>query len=205
MGYVSVSKGVLIGVVGVAAAALLALAYQLGRASGSESVPAPPTRIERVAPRTQEAPTPWPTPVAVSSLGRQESSPAARPASSIPDPTPAGLAAPGATPAPIGGWRAGVGLDTERAAVAAYFDAIERIQAGSMSGEANSVANEMAAALASGDTSSLEKMIRDTESARARLAAVVPPAPCVTHHRESIGSLDDALEVLKSLKAAMDF
>ena len=91
-----------------------------------------------------------------------------------------------------------------RAAVAAYFDAVERIQVGSMSGEAESVGQEMAAALANGDTSGLDKMIRETEAAKARLAAVPPPAPCAAHHRESLGSLDDALEVLRSLKAAME-
>ena len=94
--------------------------------------------------------------------------------------------------------------DPMRYAVAAYFDAVERIQVGSMSGNAESVGQEMAAALASGDTSSLDKMIRETEAAKARLAAIAPPAPCAAHHRESLGSLDDALEVLRSLKAAME-
>jgi hypothetical protein len=102
------------------------------------------------------------------------------------------------------GERGGGGDMPMRAAVAAYFDAVERIQVGSMSGNAESVGQEMASALASGDTSSLDKMIRETEAAKARLAAVSPPAPCAAHHRESVGSLDDALDVLRSLKAAME-
>jgi hypothetical protein len=110
----------------------------------------------------------------------------------------------GQVSAPMEADRGNAGDISMRAAVAAYFDTIERIQVGSMSGNAESVGQEMAAALASGDMSSLDKMIRETEAAKARLAAVSPPAPCAAHYRESLGSLDDALEVLRSLKAAME-
>jgi hypothetical protein len=33
---------------------------------------------------------------------------------------------------------------------------------------------------------------------------VAPPASCAAHHRESLASLDDAMEVLRSLKTAME-
>jgi hypothetical protein len=191
---VSVSKGFLVGVVAVAGAALLALAYQLGKASAPEAVPAPPTKIERIAPRTPEPVVPPPARVAAWSsdyVERPGAGPAPQPAAS-----PVSV--------PIEGERNGGGEDPTRAAVAAYFDTIERIQVGSMSGNAESVGQEMAAALASGDMSSLDKMIRETEAAKVRLAAVSPPAPCAAHHHESLGSLDDALEVLRSLKAAME-
>jgi hypothetical protein len=180
---VSVSKGLLIGVVAVAAVPLLALVFLLGRESRSGSVSAPLTRIERVAPRTQEGPPPLPTSAAVLITEHPESRPA---------------------PAPIGGERGSAGFDAERASVAAYFDVVDHIQAGAMSGEAEGVANAMAAALAKGDTSGLDKMIRETEAAKVRLAAVAPPAPCAAHHRESLASLDDAMEVLRSLKTAME-
>ncbi len=75
---------------------------------------------------------------------------------------------------------------------------------GAVNGEANGIANEMAAALANGDTSGLDKMIRETEAAKASLVAVAPPASCATHHRETVASLDDAMDVLRSLKAAME-
>ena len=201
---VSVSKGLLIGVVAVAAMSLLALAYQIGRASGSGGVPAPPTRIERIAPRPQEEPLQLPTPAAGSIAEQGDTRPASGPAPPTPEQGATPQAAAGQVPAPIESERGGAGSDSMRAAVAAYFDTVEHIQAGAMSGEANSVAQEMAAALASGDTSSLDKMIRETEAAKERLAAVAPPAPCATHHRESLGSLDDALEVLRALKAAME-
>ena len=187
MANVSVNKGFLVGVAATLGAALLALAYQMGRASAPEGVPAPPTRIERLASRPQAEPLPQPARVAGANTEYTDTRSASGPAPS----SPAQGAAPQAA-------------DPMRYAVAAYFDTVERIQVGSMSGNAESVGQEMAAALANGDTSSLEKMIRETEAARARLTAVSPPAPCVAHHRESLGSLDDALEVLRSLKAAME-
>jgi hypothetical protein len=191
---VSVNKGFLVGVVAVLGAALLALAYQLGKASAPEGVPAPPTKIERIASRAPEQIVPTPARVAAWSSDYAE-----RP---VAGPTPQVAASP--APAPIEGERNSGGADPMRYAVAAYFETVERIQVGSMSGNAESVGQEMAAALASGDMSSLDKMIRETEAAKVRLAAVAPPAPCAAHHRESLGSLDDALEVLRSLKAAME-
>src|ERR1035438_9880374 len=47
-------------------------------------------------------------------------------------------------------------------------------------------------------------MIQETEAAKESLAALTPPASCAAHHRESLGSLDDALEILRSLKTAME-
>ena len=192
MANVSVNKGFLVGVVAALGAALLALAYQLGKASAPEGVPAPPAKIERIAPRPQAEPLPQPARVAGANTDYADTRPTFVPAPTAPPPSaPEQGAAPQAA-------------DPMRAAVAAYFEAIERIQVGSMSGNAESVGQEMASALASGDMSSLDKMIRETESAKVRLAAVSPPAPCAAHHRESLGSLDDALDVLRSLKAAME-
>ena len=54
MANVSVSKGFLVGVGAALGAALLALAYQLGKASAPEGVPAPPAKIVRIAAPTPE-------------------------------------------------------------------------------------------------------------------------------------------------------
>jgi type IV secretory pathway VirB10-like protein len=201
---VSVNRSVLIGVVMVAGLSLLTLAFVLGRDSGSGSVPAPLARIERVTPRAQEEPAAPATPVPAFVAESAEARPATVPAVSNPTPGAAPQIAAGEAPAPAGGERSGAAIDPERAAVAAYFDAIDRIQLGAVNGEAEGVANEMAAALANGDTSGLDKMIRQTEAARTNLAAVAPPAPCATHHRDTLASLDDALAVLRSLKSAME-
>lgn len=203
---VGVNKGVLIGIVAVAALSLLALAFVLGRVSGSTSSSERPSGREvagRVAappvsdPRAQAQPVPAPTP-AFAWL----TDPANTPVPSLPEQaTP--QAAPALAPPPAGGVQDGAGSDPERAAVSAYLDAVDHIQPGKMSGDAESTANEMATALTKGDTTGLDKMIRETEATRARLAALTPPPSCAAHYRESLGSVDDALEMLRSLKTAM--
>ncbi len=196
---VSVSKGLLVGVVAVAAMSLLALAFVLGRASGSGTpsgqppghelpaavVPSPVT--EPPAPVQRAEPLPPTSPTAVSVTEPVET----RPAPALPH-------------APEAGEPNSAGPDAARAAVAAYLDAVDQIQPGKMSGDAEGAANEMAAALAKGDTSDLDRMIRETEAAKESLTSLTPPAPCAAHYRESLGSLDDALAMLRSLKTAME-
>ena len=213
---VSVNKGLLIGVVAVAAGSLLWLAFLLGRASGSGAPPVQASERGRPggvsaspvsgpgAVDQQAAPLPPPTRSAVSIMDYAGTRPARGAAPSAPDGRDALNAAPGVSPASVSGERGSAGSDPARAEVAAYFDAIDRIHPGNMSGDAEGVASEMAGALAKGDTSGLDRMIRDTETARESLAALTPPAPCAAHYRESLGSLDDALEVLRSLKKAME-
>jgi type IV secretory pathway VirB10-like protein len=193
---VSVNRGVLIGAVGVAAVSLLALAYVLGRESGSGSVPAPRTQIQRVVASVRDEAPAAPTPVA-------PVSPVAQRAEAQPASVPAAPGAAVQAPAPADGGR-GEGTDASRTVVAAYFDAVDHIQPGAMTGDANAMANEMGAALANGDMSGLDKLIGQTEAAREKLAAVVPPAACAEYHRESLASLDDALGVVRALKTAME-
>jgi hypothetical protein len=201
---VSVNRGVLTGVGAVAAASLLALAFVLGRESGSGSVPAPLTRVERAALRPQAEPVPPPTPAAAAIGERAEMRPTAWPAPAAPGPGLAVPSAPVQVAAPVDSGRSNPSPDAARAAVAAYFDAVDHLQPGAISGDAEAVANEMGAALANGDTSGLDKLIRQTEAAREKFAAVVPPPACAAFHRESLASVDDALAVVRSLKTAME-
>ncbi len=203
MANVSVNRGVLLGVGAVAAASLLALAFVLGRESGSGSVPAPVTKIERLAPRPREEPLPPPIPAPAASSERAEAQPASGPAPAAPAQGFAAQMAPVQASVPVDSGR-GAGPDPERASVVAYFDAVEHIQPGAMSGEAEGIANEMAASLANGDMSGLDKMVQQTEAAKVSLAAITPPAACAAFHRESLASLDDGLEVLRALKTAME-
>jgi hypothetical protein len=85
---ISVNKGILIGVVVVAAVSLLALVFLLGRESGSGSVSAPSTRIERVAPRAQEGLPPLPTSAAVLITEHPETRPTPRLSSRASPPGP---------------------------------------------------------------------------------------------------------------------
>lgn len=216
MAKVSVNKGLLIGVVAVAAMSLLGLAFLLGRTSGSGSPSGQPSGRELPGgvvaspvsgPRAldqQAQRLPLPTPSTVSITDSSDTHPAPGPASSTPEDRAALQVASGPAPAPIAGERGSASSDSERTAVAAYLEAVDHIQPGKVSGDAEGVAGEMAGALAKGDTSGLDRMIRETEAARESLAALTPPASCAAHHRESLGSLDDALEMLRSLKTAME-
>ena len=196
---VRVNKGLLIGAVAVAAVSLLALAFVLGRASGSGSPSGQPSGRELpsglvASPVTDPRPLPRQS---------QTFSPRTPAGASITEPSDT-FPATGPAPAPAAGERGGAASDPDRTAVAAYFDALDHVQPGKMSGDAEGTAREMAAALAKGDTSDLDRMIRETEAARESLVTLTPPAPCIAHYQESLGSLDDALEMLRSLKSAME-
>lgn len=203
---VSISRGVLVGLVAVAAVSLLAVAFLVGRASAPASAPAPPaspigaTGAADVPPPA--APQPATAPPAADPLARSDERPADVTLPTPPAPRAAYEPAPPvAAPSPAPSRSAN---DPDRAAVAAYFDVVDRIQPAEISGSAESAANELAVALAKGDTSGLDAMIRDSEAAKAKLAAVVPPPACAAHYRESAASLDDGLAMLRALKAAVE-
>ena len=209
---VSVNKGLLVGIVAVAAGSLLAVAFLLGRASGSATFPAPPAgapAMSVVASPGSDARAPVPTapapaPVDAPVRPLADVSPAPAPVPPPPAPQPRDPFPEAARPAPVAGGAGGTRSEPEAVAVAAYLDAVDRAQPGATGASPEGIANELAAALANGDTSGLDGMIRDTEGTRERLAGLRPPAACAAHQRESLGSLDDALEVLRSLKAAME-
>src|ERR1035438_211616 len=115
---VSMNKGLLIGVVAVAAVSLLALAFLLGRTSESGS-PAgqPPGRGLSGGVAAPPAPAP-----------RALAQPLPLPTSAVAWITD--LAAPRPAPAPTDGERGSAGSDSARAAVVAYFDAVDHIQPG---------------------------------------------------------------------------
>ncbi len=210
---VNVNKGLLAGLVAVAGGSLLAVAYLLGRASGSgpsEGVPPQGSAVvvsgaeERSAqqPPLVRSPAEAPAPGLPNERPSYEtlSSPAADRTSTqgtslVPPPPAAGGIAATGEPA--------VAVDPDAAAVARYLEAVDQIQPASLNGSPESVANEMAGALARGDTSGLDAMIRQTEDAKGRLSAVRPPAPCTTHYNKSLESLDDAVEMLRALRSSI--
>jgi len=210
---VNVNKGLLVGVGGVAALSLLAVAFLLGRSSSSGRPDGGPPRDSAIVshgPETRSAEAPslarTPAEAPVSGLGNER--PAAESVPLLPGdrtgsqgasraPAPPAPAVPGTT------GDSGVATDPVAAAVAKYLDAVDQIQPASLNGSPESVANEMAGALARGDTSGLDGMIRQTEAAREQLAALRPPAPCASHYEKSLESLDDALGMLRALKSSM--
>jgi hypothetical protein len=210
---VRVKRSLLIGLVVVAGVALLAVAFLLGRTSGSghsEGTLSPSRTTVVSGPEARSAEGP--------SMSRV---PGESPAASVANPPPSSESVPflpenragssGALPAsasPSLGDASTTGdvsaaIGPVAAAVAKYLDAVDQIQPANLNGSPESVASEMAAALARGDTSGLDGMIRQTEAAKEKLAALRPPAPCAAHFEKSLESLDDALGMLRALKSSM--
>jgi len=179
---VEISQGLLAGLVAVAVAASLVLAFLLGRGSA----PGPP----REAPRAADGPS-------IPAVPHADPAPAV-PAAPI---SPAGPSSQPAAPGPAVSPTAGPvpGNSSVRTAVAAYFQAIEAIQP-EASGNPEALALQATVGLGHGDTSGIDDLIRQTQTARNRLAALTPPQPCAAYHRELLGSLDDGLGLMQSIK-----
>ncbi len=94
-------------------------------------------------------------------------------------------------------------MDAQRAAVAAYFQAIDHLQPDELGGSAEDKAQEIVTALIKGDASGLDGLIRQSEAAKQRLAAIVPPAPCARFHQECQANLDESLGMLRSIKQSI--
>jgi len=91
--------------------------------------------------------------------------------------------------------------DPARAAVAAYFQTVEAIQPG-LSGDPETMAQQVVAGLGKGDTSGFDEMIQQAQVARKRLSLIAPPQPCIAYHRDSLASLDAGLDMMQVMKKA---
>ena len=198
MATVNVERKLLWALAGLAGLSLLAVAYLLGRASGDAERSAP--RLERAA--AGFAATPAAAGAAVP-MASAPTPPRADPAFAPQSAFHAGPEPPAPfLPTPLPAPELAPPDDPERVAVAAYLDAVDAIQASGLAGSPESAANEMAVALARGDASGLDGLVREAEEARRRLLGISPPAACAAHHRETVASFDDALGMLRALKAA---
>jgi hypothetical protein len=178
---VLVSKGLLAGLVGIAASMAFGLVFLLGRASVHSApmeTPRPPAS-ESDQPAVAAA---VPAPVSPAS--------AAVPADQPTPPAPA--AAKPAVSAPPRNAPA-------RAAVVAYFKAVESIQP-APGGDPEAVAQQIAMGLGNGDTSGIDGMIQQARETRSRLSALTPPQPCAAYHRELLASLDAGLDLMQGIK-----
>jgi hypothetical protein len=202
---VNVEKRLFCALAGVAGLSLLAVAYLLGRASSGAERSAP--RLDRADPASATVPAGTGAAVPMASAPTPPSAdPAFAPLPSPSAPQSAFHAGPEPPapflPTPLPAPELAPPDDPERAAVAAYLDAVDAIQASGLAGSPESAATEMAVALARGDASGLDGLVREAEEARRRLLAISPPAACAAHHRETLGSFDDALGMLRALRDA---
>lgn len=212
MGEVRVKRSLLIGLVSVTGLALLAVAFLLGRSAGSGHPEGAPSREPTIVVSGSERRSAGEPPLLRDRGAPPVDALATAPASSDAVPSlPADrggapgmlAAAPTTTGALPNAGDSPAAVDPASAAVARYLADVDQIQPASLNGSPESVATEMATALARGDTSGLDAMIRQTEAAKERLVAVRPPAPCTVHYQKSLESLDDAVEMLRALKRSM--
>jgi hypothetical protein len=209
MAEIRVKRSLLIGLVTVMAVALLAVAFLLGRTSGSGHpegalLPGQPTVVSRPEARSAESSSlsqtqrTFPADSLTTALPTTEAEPAL-PGRHVDSMEAAAPAPPAAGAPPITG-NPSAPIDPVSAAVAKYLADVDQIQPANLSGSPESVATEMATALARGDTSGLDGMIRQTEGAKEKLAALRPPSPCAAHYEKTLESLDDAVGMLRALR-----
>jgi hypothetical protein len=145
-------------------------------------------------------------------LGREAGRKGVPSSQAAPSPIPAaGVGAPSsaAIPGPGGGPAAGLEngpapSEPERAAVRAYFAALDDLAPGQLAGDPESLARELVAGLARGDTSGFEQLIGQAEVGRRKLAGLQPPQPCAAHHRTSLADMDESLAVMRTMKKALE-
>ena len=184
---IEIPKSLLVGLVAMAAIAVLGIVFLFGRESGRRHRGDSGTVLSNPA----LAPTPSPAPA---------------PTNAGTAPGTGTLSPPGperpqsATPLaflPVG--VANASNDPAHVAVAAYFQAVEGIQPAS-SGDPESMAQQVVAGLGKGDLSGFDGMIQQAKATRNRLAAITPPQPCAAYHRESLEGLDAGLDLMREIK-----
>ncbi len=179
---VEIPKGLLIGLVGVAAAGVLGMVFLLGRETG-RGAPLERRRDSTSTAASQGSAIPASPKTAVAEEPIAEPASSGQPVAVHPGP-----------PIPLG--------DPARVAVAAYFLALETIQPGS-SGDPETMAQQVVAGLGKGDTSGFDAMIQQAQAAKDRLSAIAPPPPCAAYHRESLASLEAGLGLMRAMKRAL--
>ena len=185
---VQIPKGLLIGLVAVAGAAVLGLVFLLGRETG-RSGPAP-------------AAPPSPAPMAAAADAPAPAVAVPEPAPALPSPEPAPVATPAPLPPPPSSAKPAPAADADqqtRAAVTAYFKAVDALQPQS-GGDPQQVAEEVVGGLGKGDTSGVDNMVQQAQATRDRLAAITPPQPCAAYHQALLASLDDGLDMLRAIR-----
>ena len=191
-----------IALAGVLVAALLAIAFLLGRISAKPEVVTVAGPTQAVIPPQAAAAAPVETqqPGSVPGDPRASTSPFA-PAEppgvalplreSGPFPTPATTASlPRSTPS------------ADQAQIAAYFNQVDRIE-DMGAGDPQAFATSMIQSMSSGDFSGFDDLLAKARGQRQRLQAISPPRACVEHHRLALTLSGDSVAMLERLKAAL--
>lgn len=196
MAKLEVNKGLLLGLVGVAAVSLLGLVFMLGRESAKPrpvaAQPSIPESPKPVSP-SPEPPSSLPPPPVGDSQGP------------VPDLHPPALVQ--AAPAPVLAMPAPAPTaesESVRQGVIQYFRALDALQPSGAGGNSETMARDIVGSLMKGDASGFDDLTRQAKATRDRMGAITPPTPCVAHYRESMALLNEELTMMDSLKQAME-
>jgi hypothetical protein len=189
----TMQRGLVVGLSVALGAALLAIAFLLGR--GSRSPEPAPTALVTASPSSEGSAadeTPEPAPLTQTAPTAEADSPESQAETPAED-----LAATTAPPSAESG--------AMRDEVVRYFAEVDAIQAGSrsMSGDPQAVASAMLKQAAGGDTSEIDTLVESQRAVLARLRDVSAPPPCASHLQGSIAAVADGLELLGSVRDAL--
>ncbi|MEO8361384.1 MAG: hypothetical protein ABI672_15235 [Vicinamibacteria bacterium] len=198
-------KGVVIGLTGALAAALLVIAFLLGRITARPvadptAAAAPPTsQTMPVASVAESSGGSLASPVDQSAMGPSTTAgistqvhpdgPAGPFGGTIPTP-PVNLPPPS-----LGGSR-------EAQEIAAYFSVLDRIEEVG-AGDPQSFATSLMQSVSSGDFSGFDDLVNKARAQRERLGLLKPPKACADHHRIAMGLSNDSVAMLEKLRAAL--
>jgi hypothetical protein len=182
------------------AVCLVAVAFLLGRVTA----PAPPVAASGAEVATGPAPT-----VARASAPDGRPAPAGSPEAS-PDALPSRIAEPaeaggrGLAPASSAGAGSAAGGHPDAAAVAAYFTRMDAVAAQvKATQDPEALARTILDQTLSGNMSGFEELITTQRALQARMAEVLPPAPCREHHQRSLRLIGRAIALLERTRDAV--
>jgi hypothetical protein len=196
------NQRLVIALAGALVAALLAIAFLLGRISAKPEVVtvAGPVQVvgspQTAAAAAIETQPPGSVPAATAANATpfapaELASVALPPRESGPLPAPAPTASMGRSTPPA-----------DQPQIAAYFNQVDRIEdAGA--GDPQAFATSMVQSMSSGDFSGFDDLLAKARAQRQRLQAISPPRACVEHHRLALTLSGDSVAMLERLKAAL--
>jgi hypothetical protein len=190
------SRRLVIALASALGAALLAIAFLVGRMSAKPAVVAvaapPPVMTPSTSTPAELSPEPSAAtfPVAPSLPASPTSATPSTETALLPGAPPPPASIPGSSPSP------------DRAQIVAYFNQIDRLE-DMGAGDPQAFANSMVQSMSSGDFSGFDTLLSKARTQRQRLLSITPPRMCVDHHRLALTLSGDSVAMLERLKAAM--
>ncbi|MFH0802504.1 MAG: hypothetical protein V2A78_09015 [bacterium] len=192
---VKINKNILLGILAALLAALLLIAFLLGRESKKETVLVQEQNFPATAPpaEVREVLTP-----PVQPFSAPSSSPAFFPQSRQTLKTPPALQFP---PPPAGPTPFNAPAGAEQGTVRNYFQQMDDIGSSEeMSGDLNEMASIMVQGAFKGDFSSIDDLIARCRRLRGQVQALVVPPPCTEFHRKTLEVMDGSIRLYEELK-----